>query len=148
MPWVKRERERRVAGDLRAGHDGAADAGADARRGHDDGCRFRGRRGRYVPFVLTYGPSHLPVPAPIDSRHALQDTEEFWTEWASRCTYEGEHRDLVMRSLITLKALTYAPTGGIVAAPTTSLPEKLGGSRATGITASAGCATRRSRCWR
>jgi len=59
----------------------------------------------------------------------LQDTEDFWTEWCSRCSYEGDHRDLVMRSLITLKALTYAPTGGIVAAPTTSLPEKLGGSR-------------------
>ena len=60
---------------------------------------------------------------------ALQETEAFWTEWCSHCTYEGEHRDLVMRSLITLKALTYAPTGGIVAAPTTSLPEKLGGRR-------------------
>ena len=59
----------------------------------------------------------------------MQETEAFWTEWCSRCTYEGEHRDLVMRSLITLKALTYAPTGGIVAAPTTSLPEKLGGAR-------------------
>ena len=60
---------------------------------------------------------------------ALQETEAFWNEWSGRCTYEGEHRDLVMRSLITLKALTYAPTGGIVAAPTTSLPEKLGGAR-------------------
>ena len=59
----------------------------------------------------------------------MQDTEDFWTEWCSHCTYEGDHRDLVMRSLITLKALTYAPTGGIVAAPTTSLPEKLGGAR-------------------
>ena len=59
----------------------------------------------------------------------MQDTEDFWTEWCSHCTYEGAHRDLVMRSLITLKALTYAPTGGIVAAPTTSLPEKLGGHR-------------------
>ena len=58
----------------------------------------------------------------------MQETEAFWTEWCSRCTYEGEHRDLVMRSLITLKAQTYAPTGGIVAAPTTSLPEKLGGA--------------------
>jgi GH15 family glucan-1,4-alpha-glucosidase len=82
-----------------------------------------------LPFVLTYGPSHLPVPEPIDPAQALQDTEAFWTEWCSRCSYEGSHRDLVMRSLITLKALTYAPTGGIVAAPTTSLPEKLGGTR-------------------
>jgi GH15 family glucan-1,4-alpha-glucosidase len=85
--------------------------------------------GETVPFVLTYGPSHLPVPAPIDPLVALQETETFWSEWSSRCTYEGEQRELVMRSLITLKALTYAPTGGIVAAPTTSLPEKLGGAR-------------------
>jgi GH15 family glucan-1,4-alpha-glucosidase len=82
-----------------------------------------------IPFVLTYGPSHLPLPAPINPAVALQETENFWTEWCSRCTYQGVSRDLVMRSLITLKALTYAPTGGIVAAPTTSLPEKLGGAR-------------------
>ena len=90
---------------------------------------FEVGEGETVPFVLTYGPSHLAVPEPIDPAQALQDTEEFWTEWCSRCTYEGVSRDLVMRSLITLKALTYAPTGGIVAAPTTSLPEKLGGTR-------------------
>jgi GH15 family glucan-1,4-alpha-glucosidase len=85
--------------------------------------------GETIPFVLTYGASHLPVPEPIDPAQALRDTEEFWAEWCSHCTYKGEYRDLVMRSLITLKALTYEPTGGIVAAPTTSLPEKLGGSR-------------------
>jgi GH15 family glucan-1,4-alpha-glucosidase len=85
--------------------------------------------GETIPFVLTYGPSHLPVPKPINPAHALQDTEDFWVEWCSHCTYQGDHRDLVMRSLITLKALTYGPTGGIVAAPTTSLPEKLGGQR-------------------
>jgi GH15 family glucan-1,4-alpha-glucosidase len=85
--------------------------------------------GETVPFVLTYGPSHLPVPDPIDPALALQETEAFWKEWSGRCTYQGGHRDLVMRSLITLKALTYRPTGGIVAAPTTSLPEKLGGAR-------------------
>ena len=82
-----------------------------------------------IPFVLTYGPSHLPLPGPINPAHALQDTEDFWTDWCSHCTYEGDNRDLVLRSLITLKALTYGPTGGIVAAPTTSLPEKLGGAR-------------------
>jgi GH15 family glucan-1,4-alpha-glucosidase len=85
--------------------------------------------GETVPFVLTYGPSHLPLPNPIDPEKALRHTEEFWADWCSHCTYKGEHRDLVMRSLITLKALTYRPTGGIVAAPTTSLPEKLGGAR-------------------
>jgi GH15 family glucan-1,4-alpha-glucosidase len=90
---------------------------------------FEVGEGETIPFVLTYGPSHLPSPAPINPAQALQDTEDFWTEWCSRCTYEGFGRDLVMRSLITLKALTYGPTGGIVAAPTTSLPEKLGGQR-------------------
>jgi GH15 family glucan-1,4-alpha-glucosidase len=90
---------------------------------------FEVGEGETVPFVLTYGPSHLEVPAPINPAQALQDTEDFWTEWSSRCTYQGDFRELVMRSLITLKALTYLPTGGIVAAPTTSLPEKLGGSR-------------------
>ena len=90
---------------------------------------FEVGEGQSVPFVLTYGPSHLPVPAPIDPAYALQDTENFWTEWCSRCCYESLGRDLVVRSLITLKALTYGPSGGIVAAPTTSLPEKLGGQR-------------------
>ncbi|NEV76107.1 glycoside hydrolase family 15 protein [Rhodopseudomonas sp. BR0C11] len=85
--------------------------------------------GDQIPFVMTYGPSHLPVPDTIDSIAALKDTEDFWAEWSGRCTYQGDHRDLVMRSLITLKALTFAPSGGIVAAPTTSLPEQLGGSR-------------------
>jgi GH15 family glucan-1,4-alpha-glucosidase len=92
-------------------------------------AEFEVGAGETIPFVLSYGPSHLPIPALIDPEQALQDTEEFWSEWSGRCTYHGLSRDLVMRSLITLKALTYAPTGGIVAAPTTSLPEKLGGSR-------------------
>jgi GH15 family glucan-1,4-alpha-glucosidase len=90
---------------------------------------FEVGEGETIPFVLTYGPSHLDVPKAINPAQALQDTEDFWIEWCSRCTYQGDCRELVMRSLITLKALTYQPTGGIVAAPTTSLPEKLGGSR-------------------
>jgi len=85
--------------------------------------------GDTVPFVLTYGPSHIAVPAPIDPAKALRNTQDLWADWSARCTYEGDHRDLVLRSLITLKAQTFAPTGGIVAAPTTSLPEKLGGGR-------------------
>jgi GH15 family glucan-1,4-alpha-glucosidase len=85
--------------------------------------------GETIPFVLTYGPSHLPLPKPIDPERALQETERFWCDWSRRGNYDGDYRDLVLRSLITLKALTYAPTGGIVAAPTTSLPEKLGGAR-------------------
>ena len=90
---------------------------------------FEVSAGETVPFVLTYGPSHLPLPGAIDPHQALQDTESFWSEWSGRCTYQGLSHDLVMRSLITLKALTFGPTGGIVAAPTTSLPEKLAGSR-------------------
>ncbi len=90
---------------------------------------FEVGEGETVPFVLTYGPSHLDVPGAIDPEKALQETQDFWTEWSARCTYKGLSRDLVMRSLITLKALTYQPTGGIVAAPTTSLPEILGGAK-------------------
>ena len=85
--------------------------------------------GETIPFVLTYGPSHLPVPPPTDAIAALRETEAFWREWSGRCTYKGEWRDAVMRSLITLKALTFEATGGIVAAATTSLPEQLGGQR-------------------
>jgi len=85
--------------------------------------------GETVPFVLTYGPSHLEPPASIDPELAFQETEKFWQDWCGHCARDGGYQDLVLRSLITLKALTFAPTGGIVAAPTTSLPERLGGSR-------------------
>ncbi len=85
--------------------------------------------GETACFQMTYGPSHLPVPSGVDAEKALVDTEAFWEDWASRCSYHGEWRDPVMRSLVTLKALTYRPTGGIVAAPTTSLPEQPGGPR-------------------
>jgi len=85
--------------------------------------------GQRVPFVLTYVPSHLPLPEPVDADDALQSTEEFWRSWASACRSPEQHAEIVTRSLITLKALTYAPTGGIIAAPTTSLPEQLGGPR-------------------
>jgi len=90
---------------------------------------FEVTAGQTIPFVLTYGPSHIEPPAPIDPEIALQETERFWHDWCSHCTRDGGYHDLIVRSLITLKALTFAPTGGIVAAPTTSLPEKLGGSR-------------------
>ncbi len=85
--------------------------------------------GETACFVMTYGPSHLPAPSGVDAEKALVDTEAFWEGWAARCSYRGEWRDPVMRSLVTLKALTYRPTGGIVAAPTTSLPEQPGGPR-------------------
>jgi GH15 family glucan-1,4-alpha-glucosidase len=90
---------------------------------------FTVSEGEQVPFILTYGPSHLPIPDSIDPDAALRATEEFWCSWSSACQTPEEHSEIVTRSLITLKALTYAPTGGIVAAPTTSLPEQLGGSR-------------------
>jgi GH15 family glucan-1,4-alpha-glucosidase len=82
-----------------------------------------------VVFTLTYGPSHLAPPDAIEAGAALAATEAFWLEWSSRCEYQGTWRKAVLRSLLTLKALTYAPTGGIVAAITTSLPEQLGGTR-------------------
>jgi len=85
--------------------------------------------GSRIPFVLTWNPSHLPMMKPADAERSLAETEAWWAEWSSRCTYKGPYREQVLRSLITLKALTYAPTGGIVAAPTTSLPEALSGVR-------------------
>jgi GH15 family glucan-1,4-alpha-glucosidase len=85
--------------------------------------------GETIPFTLSHGPSHLKLPAPLDEAAELQATLAFWTEWSGRCTYRGDWEPAVRRSCITLKGLTYAPTGGIAAAPTTSLPEQLGGSR-------------------
>ncbi|MBW3593895.1 MAG: glycoside hydrolase family 15 protein, partial [Actinobacteria bacterium] len=85
--------------------------------------------GDRVPFVLTWHPSWEPPPRELEADKALEDTEVWWAEWSSRCTYDGEWTDDVISSLAVLKALTYAPTGGIVAAPTTSLPEFIGGVR-------------------
>jgi GH15 family glucan-1,4-alpha-glucosidase len=90
---------------------------------------FTVAEGERAPFMLTWHASHRPAPRRIDPVQALSDTEAWWGEWASRITYQGGWQDAVLRSLLTLKALTYAPTGGIVAAPTTSLPEVLGGVR-------------------
>src|SRR6266542_5000327 len=92
-------------------------------------AEFTVDEGERVPFTLTWHASHMPSPRRIDPIRAVDDTTGWWSEWASGITYKGGWRDAVIRSLLTLKALTYQPTGGIVAAPTTSLPEALGGVR-------------------
>ncbi|MGW5094593.1 glycoside hydrolase family 15 protein [Streptomyces nodosus] len=130
MPWVRRTDGHRVAV-----------AGPDAvwLRSHPPvrtwgkdfatHSEFTVDKGEKVAFVLTWYPSHQSRPDLIDPFEALDGSVEDWRAWAARCRYRGPHRDAVVRSLITLKALTYAPTGGIVAAPTTSLPELMGGVR-------------------
>jgi GH15 family glucan-1,4-alpha-glucosidase len=90
---------------------------------------FPVHEGQRIPFVLTWYPSNEYPPDPVDPEVALQETEEYWHEWARMCAYQGEWREAVHQSLRVLKALTYAPTGGIVAAPTTSIPEQIGGVR-------------------
>ena len=92
-------------------------------------AEFTIAEGERVPFMLTWHASHQRAPRRIDPVRAVDDSEAWWGEWASRIAYEGDWQDAVIRSLLTLKALTYAPTGGIVASPTTSLPETLGGVR-------------------
>ncbi|MFY9527725.1 MAG: glycoside hydrolase family 15 protein [Candidatus Acidiferrales bacterium] len=129
VPWVTRMDD----GSLRAiaGPNMAVLRTSAPIRGEDlkTVSEFTVHEGETVPFVLTYGASHLSLPEPIDPQAALQKTEAFWREWTGRCTYRGPWAEVVERSLITLKALTYWPTGGILAAPTTSLPEKPGGKR-------------------
>ena len=92
-------------------------------------AEFDVREGERVPFVLTWSSSFLAEPERIDAERALAETESWWKEWSMRSTYAGEWKAEVSRSLVTLKALTDARTGGIVAAPTTSLPERIGGVR-------------------
>ncbi len=92
-------------------------------------ARFTVEKGDRVPFVLTWTPSNEPVPGAIDAEQALVDTVAYWENWIGRCTATGRWAAPMRRSLLTLKALTYGPTGGIVAAPTTSLPEAVGGVR-------------------
>ena len=90
---------------------------------------FTINQGDTIPFVLSFLQSHRPLHEPLDPTTALNETETFWREWAAKCRPAGPWTEAVVRSVITLKALTYAPTGGMVAAPTTSLPEQLGGER-------------------
>ena len=92
-------------------------------------AEFTVEKGDRVPFVLTWFRSHEDTPPEVDPERSLTETEGYWKEWAGTCQTQGPWRDVVIRSLITLKGLTYAPTGGIVAAATTSLPEEIGGVR-------------------
>jgi GH15 family glucan-1,4-alpha-glucosidase len=92
-------------------------------------AEFSVEAGQRQSFVLNYRPSHVDARPKIDAEQVLRDTEEGWQKWSGRCTYRGRWRDPVVRSLVTLKALTYKPTGGLIAAPTTSLPERPGGVR-------------------
>jgi GH15 family glucan-1,4-alpha-glucosidase len=129
VPWV-----RRVDGETRV-----AIAGPDALcfrtpvelRGQDFATisEFTLEPGQRVPFVLTWYPSHESPPDEVDSEQALADTETYWLDWANACAHQGDYHEEIHQSLLVLKALTYAPTGGIVAAPTTSLPEQIGGVR-------------------
>ncbi|MEV1068234.1 glycoside hydrolase family 15 protein [Streptomyces sp. NPDC050263] len=130
VPWMRRVDGHRVAV---AGPDSAWFRSEPAvHTWGEDFCtlsEFTVAEGESVAFVLTWHPSHEPRPPLVDPWEALRISVEDWQAWAARCRYRGPHRDTVMRSIITLKALTYAPTGGIVAALTTSLPEELGGVR-------------------
>src|SRR5881392_2951053 len=92
-------------------------------------AQFEVAEGDRLAFSLSHGASHLAMPKSFNVERALEATEHGWQKWCQRCTAQGEWAPFVRRSVITLKALTYAPTGGLVAAPTTSLPESIGGVR-------------------
>ncbi|WP_369212477.1 glycoside hydrolase family 15 protein [Streptomyces flavofungini] len=130
VPWVRKVDGHRVAV---AGPDSVWLRSEPAVHtwGHAYGTHseFTVEEGEKVAFVLTWHPSHEPRPSLLDPYEALEESLADWRAWTARCNYEGPLRETVVRSLITLKALTYAPTGGIVAAPTTSLPEEIGGVR-------------------
>ncbi|MEU6578713.1 glycoside hydrolase family 15 protein [Streptomyces sp. NPDC046805] len=128
VPWVRKQDGRTVAvaGPDSVWFDTDAETYGESLTTYAD---FTVAPGDRIAFTISWQPSHTeppPLPEPEESLHA---TEEFWREWVEQCTYHGPYREAVIRSLITLKALTYAPTGGIVAAPTTSLPEDIGGVR-------------------
>ncbi|MFJ6834954.1 glycoside hydrolase family 15 protein [Streptomyces sp. NPDC091209] len=128
VPWVHRHEGRTVAV---AGPDSVWFDTACETYGKDltTYADFTVAPGDRVAFTVSWEPSHKQPPALPEPEQSLEATEEFWRDWVDQCTYHGPYREAVVRSLITLKALTYAPTGGIVAAPTTSLPEEIGGVR-------------------
>ena len=128
IPWVRKAHEGLEA---IAGPDGLILRTPIETRGEDltTVAEFTVKKGERLPFVLTWFASHEEPARAINPEHALRDTEKFWNAWAQQCHYSGPWKDAVKRSLITLKGLTYAPTGGLVAALTTSLPEGIGGVR-------------------
>ena len=129
VPWVRRlEDDTRIA---IAGPDAVAFRTPVDVRGENLStvADFTVEPGERIPFVLTWFPSHVDPPRAITPDHAYRDTCEYWDEWLVPCTFGGRYADAVFRSLMVLKAMTYGPTGGIVAAPTTSLPEQIGGVR-------------------
>src|SRR5437870_5277194 len=128
VPWV---RKRHGGLEAIAGPDGLILRTPIETRGKDltTVAEFTVTKGDRVPFVLTWFASHEEPPRKVNAEHALRDTEKYWRAWSSQFQSKGEWRDAVVRSLITLKGLTYAPTGGLVAAATTSLPEQIGGPR-------------------
>ncbi|MDX2647415.1 glycoside hydrolase family 15 protein [Streptomyces sp. NPDC001902] len=128
VPWVHKVGERTVAvaGPDSVWHDTDVETyGKDLTTYAD----FTVSPGDRIAFTISWQPSHKEPPPLAEPEASLEATEDFWREWVAQCTYHGPYRDAVVRSLITLKALTYGPTGGIVAAPTTSLPEDIGGVR-------------------
>jgi GH15 family glucan-1,4-alpha-glucosidase len=134
IPWVTRhEKEvRAVAGpNMAVLRSECMDGAAAELHGEEltTVSEFTLKAGQQVCFTLTYAGSVEEVPGPVPVDRALQDTHDYWCEWSDRSTYEGEHKEAVLRSLMTLKALTYRPTGGIVAAATMGLPERIGGER-------------------
>ena len=128
VPWVRRAKDILL---LTAGPDTLELAASVEVSGENmkTVAQFSVRKGQRETFVLNYRPSHFPMRARINPTRALRATERQWHRWSARCRYKGRWRGPVQRSLLTLKALTYEPTGGLVAAPTTSLPELLGGVR-------------------
>ena len=130
VPWVTAIRDgiRAIAGpNLAILHASVPVRGESLRK--NCGRVHRGSRGERAWFTLTYGASYEPDPPAIDYRRARRASMSIWRRWSARLEYKGNYREAVERSLITLKALTFRPTGGIVAAATTSLPELIGGQR-------------------